>query len=269
MATTQAIDEGLTFEKVWAALMELREIQKENYLQIKEIQQETDRQMKETDRRVKETDRQMKETDRRVKETDRQMKETDRQMKETDRRVKETDRRVKETDRQVKETSREMKETFRRMEESGKQIDKQLGELTNRFGEVVEYMVVPNLVAKFRELGFEFEKNHRDTVIKSQKYNIFTEVDAFLENGDKVMIVETKTKPKISDIDDHIERMEKLRRYADLHDDKRKYLGAIAGVVFSGSLKTYTLKKGFYVIEPSGDTFNITTPTGIYHPREW
>ncbi|GHV86591.1 hypothetical protein AGMMS50230_21990 [Spirochaetia bacterium] len=198
MAATEAIGAGLTFEKVWAALMENRE---------------------------------------QIKATDRQMEETARQMKETDRQMKATDKRV--------------------------------GELTNRFGEMVEHMVVPNLVTKFNELGFEFEKTHRDTVIKDPKHDIFTEVDAFLENGDKVMIVETKTKPTIDDINDHIERMEKLRRYADLHDDKRKYLGAIAGVVFGDSEKTYALKKGFYVIEPSGDTFNIIEPKGSYSPHEW
>ncbi|GHV87257.1 hypothetical protein AGMMS50255_5530 [Spirochaetia bacterium] len=157
------------------------------------------------------------------------------------------------------------KETDRKMQET----DRRLGKLGNRFGEMVEYMVVPNLVTKFNELGFEFEKTHRDTVIKDQKHDIFTEVDAFLENGDKVMIVEIKTKPNIDDINEHIERMEKLRKYADLHDDKRKYLGALAGLVFGDGEKTYALKKGFYVIEPSGDTFNITEPTGKYHPHEW
>jgi hypothetical protein len=57
--------------------------------------------------------------------------------------------------------------------------------------------------------------------------------------------------------------------YADLHNDKRVYLGAMAGVVFSESEKTYALKQGFYVIEPSGDTFTITKPEGKYHPHEW
>ena len=52
-------------------------------------------------------------------------------------------------------------------------------------------------------------------------------------------------------------------------DDKRKYLGAIAGLVFGDGEKTYALKKGFYVIEPSGDTFNIIPPTGKYYPHEW
>jgi hypothetical protein len=211
MATTQAIGEGLTFEKVWAAI------------------QATNEQMKETDRMLKETDKQLKETDRIVKETAQQMKETDRQMKETDKRV---------------------------------------GAITNRFGEMVEYMIIPNLVVKFDELGFTFTKANR-TEIRDREHNIFTEVDAFLEDGGKVMIVEIKTKPSVEDINDHIERMKKLRQYADLHGDKRKYLGAMAGVVFSNSEKTYALKKGFYVIEPSGDTFNITEPKGEYHPHEW
>jgi hypothetical protein len=164
---------------------------------------------------------------------------------------------IQATNEQMKETGRQMKET-----------DRRLGELTNRFGDMVEYMVLPNLVAKFEELDFTFTKANR-TEIKDREHNIFTEVDALLENGDKVMVVEIKAKPTIDDINDHIKRMEKLRAYADLHDDKRVYLGAVAGVVFSESEKTYAFKKGFYVIEPSGDTFNIIPPEGKYYPHEW
>jgi N-acetylglutamate synthase/N-acetylornithine aminotransferase len=186
-----------------------------------------------------------------IQETDRQMKETDRRMQETDRQMKETDRRMQETDRQMKET------------------DRRVGEIVNRFGEMVEYMVVPNLLTKFEELGFTFTKAHRDTEIKDREHNIFMEVDVFLENGDKVMIVETKTKPNNNDIDDHIRRMEKMRVLADIHGDKRGYRGAIAGIIISESVKVYALKKGFYVIEPSGDTFAITAPEAPYHPHEW
>ncbi|MDR2049923.1 MAG: hypothetical protein LBP69_10770 [Treponema sp.] len=178
-------------------------------------------------------------------------------MKETDKQMKETAERMKETDRQMKETDRQMKET-----------DKRVGAITNRFGEMVEYMIAPNLVTKFDELDFTFTKANR-TKITDRKNGIFVEVDAFLENGEEVMIVEIKAKPNTDDINDHIERMEKLRRYADLHGDKRKYLGAMAGVVFDEGVKTYTLKKGFYVIEPAGDTFKITEPKGKYHPRAW
>jgi hypothetical protein len=238
MAATQMIPEWrTTADEIWAILKE----NAQGFKELKKFQEETAQQMKETDR-------QMKETDRRLEETAQQMKETDRQMKENARRMKETDQRIEETARQMKET------------------DRRLGKLTNRFGEVIEHMIVPNLVAKFRELGFEFTKATRNTEIVDRKHDIILETDAFLENGDKVMVVEIKSKPSTDDVDDHIERMEKLRKYADLRGDKRGYLGAIAGVVVSESLSVYALKNGFYVIEPSGDTFNIIEPKG---PHEW
>jgi hypothetical protein len=165
----------------------------------------------------------------------------------------------------LRETARRQAETDRQMQET----DKRIGKLTGRFGEVVEYMIIPNLVAKFRELGFEFTKAGPDVKIADKEHNLFAEVDAFLENSDKAMIVEIKTKPSVDDVDDHIEKMGKLRKYADFRGDNRKYLGAIAGVVISESVSVYALKKGFYVIEPSGDTFNIIEPKGKYHPREW
>jgi hypothetical protein len=158
--------------------------------------------------------------------------------------------------------------TDRQMRETDRQLNKRFGELTNRFGDMVEYMILPNLLTKLEELQYTFTKANR-TEIKDREHGIFMEIDALLENGDRVMAVEIKTKPNIDDINAHIERMEKLRAYADLHNDKRVYMGAMAGVVFSESEKTYALKKGFYVIEPSGDTFTITEPKGDYHPHEW
>ncbi|MDR0709574.1 MAG: hypothetical protein LBF77_05875 [Spirochaetaceae bacterium] len=170
----------------------------------------------------------------------------------------ESDKKLQETWEQIKATDRQMKET-----------DKKVGELTNRFGTVVEHMIVPNLLAKFKDFDFTFEVAHKNTEIKDEKNKIFVEVDVFLENGDKVMIVEIKATPTVKDVNEHIARMEKLRKYADLRKDNRKYLGAIAGVVTSDSVKTYALKKGFFVIVPSGDTFNITKPEGKYQVKEW
>jgi hypothetical protein len=201
----------------------------------------------------KETERQMK---KKAKRFDRLIKENterfDRQMKEN---AEQFDRRVKETDRQMKETDR--------------RLDKQLGKLGNRFGEMLEYMVEPNLIKQFRKLGFVFDKSHQRTKVKDGEHGIFYETDISLENGDKVMVVEVKSKPSTEDITGHIERMKKIRAYADLHNDKRKFLGAVAGMIINESEKIFALKNGFYVIEPAGDTFTITVPEGDYSPREW
>jgi hypothetical protein len=170
----------------------------------------------------------------------------------------ETDLQIKETDLQIKETGRQMKET-----------DEKIGRLGDRFGEMIEYMVMPNLVSKFRELDFVFTKAYPHATIKDEKNRILTEIDITLENGDKAMIVEVKSKPSIKDIKDHIERMGKVRLHADLHGDTRKYLGAVAGMIINDNVRDFALKNGFYVVEPSGDTFNIIKPEGKYHPREW
>ena len=90
-----------------------------------------------------------------------------------------------------------------------------------------------------------------------------------LQNGDKVMIVEIKATPSVQDIEDHVPRMEKMRRYADLRGDGRKYLGAVAGVVVDDSVKNKALKNGFFVVVPSGDTFAIIKPEGKYRVKEW
>ena len=177
---------------------------------------------------------------------------------ETDRLIKENAELIQETRESIKATDRQMKET-----------DKRVGELSNRFGDMVESMVVPNLVARFSELGYVFEDTSPNKEIRDRTHNIHTEVDAYLENEACVMAVETKVKPSFQDVDDHIKRMEKLRAIADYRKDKRKYYGSIAGVVIGQKVKAYILSRGFFAIEPSGETFLITPPMEPDKPREW
>ena len=177
--------------------------------------------------------------------------------------LQEVARSQRETAQQQKETDRQMKETDRQI----KEWNKRFGEFTNRFGEVVEYMIAPNLREKFRELGYNFPSVNSNSDISDYENNIFLEIDVKLENGDKAMLVEVKTKPSTEDVQDHIERLGKMRKYADLHGDRRTFLGAVAGVVMSENVKKYVLKQGFFAIEPSGETFIITSPNG--KPKEW
>jgi hypothetical protein len=106
-----------------------------------------------------------------------------------------------------------------------------------------------------------------DRVFSDDDDNTLFEVDVLLQNSDKAMLVETKATLTTDDVRDHIERLKKMRAYADLHGDKRIFLGAVAGVVMTSYVKKYALKQGFYVIEPSGETFNIIPPSG--KPKEW
>ena len=164
--------------------------------------------------------------------------------------------------------------TLDRLAESQKDTERivkenahQIGKLGKRFGDVVEYMVAPNLRDKFRELGYDFPKANPNSDVSDRKNNISLEIDIMLENGDKAMLVEVKAKLTIEDVQEHINRLEKMRKYADLHGDKRTFLGAVASVVLTYNVKDYALKQGFFVIEPSGETFNIIPPNN--KPKEW
>jgi len=161
------------------------------------------------------------------------------------------------------ETAISMKETDRLIKEVGKQ----LGDFTNNFGDVVEHMIAPNLLEKFQEMGYDFEEACNNVKVRNKKNNIKFEIDVFLQNGDYAMLVEIKSKLLISDINEHIERLEKMRRHADLRGDTRHFYGAVAGIVIEDKEREYALKNGFYLIEPNGENFYITPPHE--KPREW
>jgi hypothetical protein len=223
---------GLTFETVWAALMEMRE------------------ETKETDRLIRELREESKETDQRLKETDRLIRELRASQDKTAQVVEETSRVVEETSRVVKETSQSV------------------GGLNNSFGELAEHLVAPNIAEKFNALGYHFKGIGGNQKIKDEQGRIIAEIDILLENGDSIVAVEVKSKPKNADIENFEKRLEILRKFKDETKDKRKIRGAIAGAVFQDSVKKAVLKAGFYVIEQAGDTVNINVPEG-FKPKEW
>ena len=177
----------------------------------------------------------------------------------------ETDRKMEENARQLEENARQMKETERQM----KITDRKIGELGNRFGELVEHLVAPSIMEKFNEIGFFFTKKSENVDIREpHNPDSFAEIDILLENGDVVIAVEVKAKPNQNDINDHINRIEILKRAADRHGDTRKYRGAIAGAIMPKELRSQILRSGFYAIEQTGDTVKINIPEG-FTPREW
>jgi hypothetical protein len=162
----------------------------------------------------------------------------------------------KETDLQIKETSRVVKE-----------VGKRLGDFTNSFGDVVEYMIAPNLQEKFNDFGYDFQEASTKVKVRDKKNDIKFEIDVYLQNGDTALLVEIKSELTISDINKHIARLEKMRRYADLRGDKRHFLGAVAGIVVEDDEREYALSQGFFLIEPTGENFYITSPPN--KPKEW
>jgi hypothetical protein len=224
---------GITFEQVWAAIMEDR---------------------KENDRRKIENDRLIQKMQ---EETEQKRKETELIIKKMQ---EDGDRREKEGERSRKENDRIMKD-----------LSLQMGGLHRSFGELAEHLVAPGIVSRFYEIGYNFSLVSQGLEIYEDESlkKILTEVDLLLENGECLMAVEVKSKPAEKDIAHHIRRIEILRKWREKRQEKSKrILGAIAGAVVPESLKEAVIEAGLYVIEQSGDTMRITVPEG-FKPREW
>ena len=159
------------------------------------------------------------------------------------------------------------KETDRQLKEHAKNANNSIGSLTNLFGDVTEAMIAPKICEKFEEFGFSFLRANPKVIFNDRVNNISFEVDIMLENGEKAMLIEAKTKQTIERVDKHILRLEKMRNYANLHGDKRIFLGAVAGIVVTDEIRDYALSQGFYFIEYAGENFYITAPN--CKPKEW
>jgi hypothetical protein len=158
-------------------------------------------------------------------------------------------------------------ETINEIGKALKETQRIVGDLGNKFGDEAEYTMLPGLPEKFKQFGFDFGVISRNRKINNDEHDIHAEIDAFLENGTQAMAVEVKAKLQNSDVDDHIKRMEKIRKYADIYGDKREFFGALAATVANDKSKKYALENGFYVIEPSGEDVKVIKPSS--DPRVW
>ena len=200
---------------------------------------------KETDRKFQETDRMLKE---RAIETDRMLKEraieTDRMLKE---RAVETDRKFQETDRMLKERAVETDSMI-------KALSKNLGEIGNRMGEFVEHMVEPTVVKLFRSQGLEVHEVHPN--VQVERNGEALEVDLLVVNDGALVAVECKSKLTRGHVDDHLMRMEKLKRLLPSYRNHKAF-GAVAALVVPNEVADYAQNNGFYVLAQSGETIEI------------
>ena len=143
-----------------------------------------------------------------------------------------------------------------------------VGKLGNSLGELTESMFSAELWRKFEEIGFPVSRQSRNMRFTENKQTI-AEADVFIENGEYAIPVEVKTNLSNEDVDWHLERIEKIRRYMDGHRDSRKLVGAVAGGTVHENVLVYAQRKGLFVIIPSGDSATIAAAPEGFKARVW
>jgi RecB family endonuclease NucS len=94
-------------------------------------------------------------------------------------------------------------------------------------------------------------------------------VDALLENGEYVMAVEIKSVVSQHDVDEHLERLERVRKEMNKRKDYRKLVGTVAGMVVEEKARRYAQDKGLYVLAQSGNSVEVAGAQKTFQAREW
>jgi hypothetical protein len=231
---TAEFGKGLTFEKVWAMFAE------------------SERRLAEFERDLKES---REEFERRLAES---REKTDSDMKES-----------------REKTDSDMSKSFDRaakvVEELGKKVDRvcgNVGGLNRSLGELIETLIAARLWEKFTEEGLV--RSYQRVPIFDKSNRTITGIDILLSNTDKVMAVEVKRElDNKRDVDDHLERMEFIRKYPPAEVGNKALLGAVAGGLVAPDVMRYAYASGFYVLELTGETVTLIPPPDGFKPGIW
>jgi chromosome segregation ATPase len=185
--------------------------------------------------------------------------------------MKETDRRMQETADQMKDTDRRMKESDERMEKLQKTVERvtaNVGGLNRSMGELIETLIAARLWEKFPE--YNLKRAYQRMPIFDENNRTLTDIDILLSNTDTVMAVEVKRQlDDKRDVDDHLKRMERIRKYPPAEVAGKKLVGAMAGGVVDDDTRSYAYESGFFVLELTGDTVQLIPPPEGFMPKQW
>jgi RecB family endonuclease NucS len=114
--------------------------------------------------------------------------------------------------------------------------------------------VRPSAVRLFRERGIDIHEVQQS--ITAERDGEQLEIDLLVVNNENVVVIECKSNLSVEDVNDHLERLEKVKRLLPRYNNC-KVLGAVAGMVIPDNVATYAIKKGLYVIGQNGDHLEL------------
>jgi len=188
---------------------------------------------------------------------------------------REFDKRMEESRREFREEMAESRRKFdKMMEDLTKQIEKtnrDVGGLTSSVGQIVEHMIGgDNILEQFYALGYDVTDYSRNNKFGKRGTGESGQIDLLLDDGDIAILVEVKTNLKTADVHEHIQRLEKYRRWMNSKGtNKKRYIGALACAMAEDNVIKFAQKKGMYVILQLGNSVEIVAPPKGFKAKEW
>jgi len=177
----------------------------------------------------------------------------------------EADRRHAETEAAMAFSRAEADRRHAKTEAALQELSQRMGRFSNRLGEFVEEMVAPAAGRLFTERGIPVHLISRN--VKANRNGRAAEYDIIVINGEHLVAVEVKSRPRIDHIDMHLQRLAALKEFMPDYRH-RKVLGAVAGMTWDDDVAHYAYRKGLFVLGQSGETVAILNDDK-FQPKEW
>ena len=185
--------------------------------------------------------------------------------KETDGRFKETDEKFKQRDIEFEETKRLMRESSMATDRKIKEVSASIGRLGNRLGDFIEDAVRPAAVRMFQGRGIVVHEVQQNVTVQRGEEGL--EIDLMVVNDSEAVAVECKSNLKIDDVNEHLDRLAKLKRLLPRYASF-KVMGAVAAMVIPDNVARYAASKGLFVIGQSGEDMAIRNDED-FTPAVW
>lgn len=216
--------------------------------------------------RAEEEKRRAEEEKRRSEErAEEERRRAEERAKEEIRRAEERAEAERKFQEQRAETERVLREERAKTEESFREMNRSLGRISNRLGDFAEEMVAPAARHLFLDRGIPVHLVARN--VEGRRNGHAMEIDILVVNGEHALAIEVKSRPKIADIDEQLERLSLFKEVFPAFAD-RKLMGAIAGLVMDENVARYAYRQGLFVIGQSGKAVSILNDAA-FQPRIW
>jgi len=185
--------------------------------------------------------------------------------KETDEKFKETDEKFKQTDKEFEATKQLLREVSLATDRKIKEVSASIGRLGNRLGDFIEDAVRPAAVRLFQGRGIAVHEVQQNVTVQRGEEGL--EIDLMVVNDSEAVAVECKINLKIDDVNEHLERLAKLKRLLPRYANF-KLMGAVAAMVIPDNVARYAVSKGLFVIGQSGEDLAIRNDDD-FTPAVW
>jgi hypothetical protein len=269
MTAQEAAEWGKTldFPTVWAALMK-------NEAQINSLGKKVDKTAKNINELTKHLGELQNSMGEKVDKTTKNVNELTKHLGELQNsmgeKVDKTTKNVNELTKHLGELQNSMGEKVDKTTKNINELTKHLGGLHNSMGDLVETLFAPHLGEKFEAYGYNLKRIFHRVFIYDETTRQRGEIDILLSNTTVCMAVEVKRwLDNTEKVDEHIKRMQLIRKYPPAETKGKRLLGAIVGAVVTPDVRGYAEQNGFFVLELTGEDVCLLEPPKDFQPKEW